>query len=88
MGRKELVRVAVIFEPGKRLRPVWFDRKHHKHTITEVTSTWQDRIGDKPQLHFSVTDGETLYELVFSPLDGDWALVDQTDRVIMPGKRA
>jgi hypothetical protein len=77
MPGREPVRVAVIFEPGKRPRPVWFDRKHRKHVVMETTYCWQDRIGDKPQLHFAVTDGEALYELVYNLLDGTWTLVGQ-----------
>ena len=77
MARKEPVRVAVIFEPGKRLRPVWFDRKHQKYLVKETTYSWQDRVGDKPLLHFAVTDGEALYELVYNLLDGTWTLKDQ-----------
>lgn len=77
MARREPIRVAVIFEPGKRLRPIWFDRKHRKHVIKETTYTWQDQVGDKPLLHFAVTDGEALYELVYNPLDGTWMLVDR-----------
>ena len=77
MARREPIRVAVIFEPGKRLRPIWFDRKHHKHVVKETTYAWQDHVGDKPLLHFAVTDGEALYELVYNPLDGTWTLVDR-----------
>jgi hypothetical protein len=77
MPAREPVRVAVIFEPGKRPRPVWFDRKHQKHIVKETTYSWQDRIGDKPLLHFAVTDGEALYELVYNLLDGTWTLVSR-----------
>ena len=75
--RDEKVRVAAIFEPGKRIRPVWFDCRHHKHVVRETTYSWQDHCGDKLQLHFTVTDGEALYELVYSPLDGTWILKTQ-----------
>jgi hypothetical protein len=77
MARQEPVRVAVIFAPGKGLRPVWFDRHRQKHVVREVTYSWQDRIGEKPLLHFAVTDGEALYELVYNLLDSSWVLVDQ-----------
>lgn len=77
MAVREPVRVAVIFEPGKRLRPVWFDRRHRKHVVRETTYSWQDHIGDKPLLHFTVTDGEALFELIYNPLDGTWMLVAQ-----------
>lgn len=77
MRRREPVRVAVIFEPGRGLRPVWFDRRNRKHVVRETTYRWQDREGDKPRLHFTVTDGDALFELVYTPLDGTWTLVNQ-----------
>lgn len=77
MAGKEPVRVAVIFAPGKGLRPIWFDRQRQKHVVREVTYTWQDRVGEKPLMHFAVTDGEALYELVYNLLDSSWTLVDQ-----------
>ncbi|TLM67843.1 MAG: hypothetical protein FDZ69_03330 [Deltaproteobacteria bacterium] len=77
MPKREPVRVAVIFEPGKRLRPVWFDRHRCRHMVRETTYSWQGRAGDKPLLHFTVTDGEALFELVYNPLDGTWLLSDQ-----------
>jgi hypothetical protein len=77
MPVRDPVRVAVIFEPGKRPRPVWFDRRHHKHVVKETTYSWQDRSGNKPELHFTVTDGEALFELVYNLLDGTWTLADR-----------
>lgn len=77
MPRKEPVRVAVIFEPGKGLRLVWFDRHRQQHVVKETTYRWEDRVGEKPHMHFTVTDGEALYELVYSPLDSTWTLTDQ-----------
>jgi hypothetical protein len=77
MAKREPVRVAVIFEPGKGVRLIWFDRQRRQHVVKETTYRWQSRIGDKPQLHFTVTDGEALYELVYSPLESSWTLTDQ-----------
>ena len=53
----ESIRVAAIFGPGNRLRPVWFDWNRKKHTVTEVTYTWKDKEGDATLLHFAVSDG-------------------------------
>ena len=68
------LRVAAVFGPGARLRPVWFDRNGKKHTITEVTYTWQDRRGDATLLHFAVSDGLALYELEYDTASQAWAL--------------
>lgn len=74
------VRIAVVFEPGKKVRPVWFELNRRQHKIAATTYHWKDAIGSTPLLHYAVTDGEALYELVFNPLDQSWTLQGlQTD---------
>ena len=74
------VRIAVVFEPGKKARPVWFELNRTQHKVTETTYHWKDAVGNTPLLHYAVTDGEALYELVFNPLDQSWTLQGlQTD---------
>jgi hypothetical protein len=68
------VRIAVVFEPGKKARPVWFELNRKQHKVAETTYHWKDSIGNTPLLHYAVTDGEALYELVFNPLDQSWTL--------------
>jgi len=75
--RVEKVRVAAIFEPGKRIRPVWFERNRRQYKIVETTYSWRDQVGDTPCIHFTVSDGEALFELIYHPLDGSWTLADQ-----------
>ncbi|GAM09388.1 hypothetical protein OR1_01666 [Geobacter sp. OR-1] len=70
----EYIRVAVIHGPGNRLRPVWFDWKREKHTVREVTYHWQQRDGNDLLLHYAVTDGATLYELVYNATEQVWLL--------------
>ena len=71
------VRIAVLFEPGKKARPVWFELDHRQHRIQQWTYHWQDRVGERQRLHYAVTDGEGLYELVFDPADQSWTLHSQ-----------
>jgi hypothetical protein len=71
------VRIAVLFEPGKKARPVWFELNRRQHRITESTYHWQDRVGERQLLHYAVTDGEALYELVFDPADQSWTIHSQ-----------
>ena len=71
---KGQIRVAAIFGPGNKIRPVWFDRQGRKHTVTEVTYTWQERQGDATIFHFAVTDGADLYELFYNTASQIWAL--------------
>jgi len=69
-------RVAVIFQPGVKPRPIWFEMNNRQYKIKETTYFWTDRVGDAPLQHFAVTtegDGN-LYELVFKTNDSSWTL--------------
>ena len=68
------VRIAVVYEPGKRPKPVWFELNRRQHRVQETTYFWRDRIGNKPLLHYAVSDGEALYELIFDPADESWTI--------------
>lgn len=69
------VRIAVVFQPGAKAKPVWFELNRKQHKITRTTYYWKDRIGDAPLLHWSVvTEDEALYELVFNALEQTWML--------------
>ncbi|RNC68592.1 MAG: hypothetical protein ED859_09765 [Desulfuromonadales bacterium] len=71
---REKVRVATIFEPGSRIRPVWFDWNRRKHTITRVVYTWRERQGEVTLLRFAVTDDTALFELTYNTADQNWTL--------------
>jgi hypothetical protein len=73
----EQVRVAAVFEPGKRIRPVWFERNRRQHKVLETTYSWRDQVGDATLLHFTVSDGEALFELIYNPYEGNWILKDE-----------
>ena len=61
------VRIAVVFQPGVKARPVWFELNQRQHRITRTTYFWKDRVGDTPLLHFAVvTEDNALYELVYT----------------------
>ena len=75
--RGDGVRVAAIFEPGRRIRPVWFERNRRQHRVVETTYCWRDHVGDTAFLHFAVSDGEALFELIYNLKDGTWTLRDQ-----------
>jgi hypothetical protein len=71
---KEQIRIATIFTPGRQIKPVWFDWHNRKHTILETTYYWKEQAGAATLLHFAVTDGEALYDLVYNTLDQSWLL--------------
>jgi hypothetical protein len=71
---REQIRVAVIFGPGGKVTPKWFDLKQRRHDIKEITYRWTDRVGDATRLHFTVTDGGALYELVYDTKEQGWII--------------
>ena len=74
MRIREPIRVAVVFGPGRAIKPVWFDRQNRKHAILETTYTWADMNGSSRRLHFSVRDEGGLYELTYDTADQTWEL--------------
>lgn len=71
---KAPIRVAAVFEPGRQIRPVCFDWQRRKHTVTEVTYCWKGKTGEDTLLHFAVSDGTALFELVYNTADQSWTL--------------
>ena len=74
MRVKEPIRVAVVFGPGRTIKPVWFDWHNRKHAIIETTYTWTDMKGSARRLHFSVRDEGGLYELTYDTTEQTWEL--------------
>lgn len=68
------IRVAVIFLPGGKIKPVWFDRQGIKYEIKEICSVWSSREGAAKIIHFSVNDGCDTYELKYNSSDYNWSL--------------
>jgi len=71
---REYIRVGVIHGPGNKLLPVWFDWRRRKHTVREITYHWRHRSGTSLLLHYSVTDGTALYELIYNTTEQVWVL--------------
>ncbi len=44
MSSGKSVRIAVLFEPGKKAQPVWFELNNRQHRIKQSTYHWQDMI--------------------------------------------
>jgi hypothetical protein len=79
MIKGEPVRIAVVFQPGAKAKPVWFEMNRKQHRIARTTYHWKDKIGDSPLLHYAVvTEDEALYELVFNTIDQSWLLYSHT----------
>ena len=69
----ETVTVAAVFSPGT-IRPVWFTRQGRQVRIREVAFTWKTREGSTPILHFSVSDGQGVFELRYNTGTYAWRL--------------
>lgn len=68
----EPVKVVAVFDRG--LKPVRFKWKGRVYHVKEITFTWQTSHGDTRCIHFSVTDGSTLYELSYNQSAMTWSL--------------
>jgi hypothetical protein len=69
----ETISVGAVFSRG-RIKPVWFVWKGRQVQIRESTFTWRTREGSAVILHFSVTDGQGLYEICYNAESFNWRL--------------
>lgn len=69
------IRVAVVFGPDSGIRPVWFELNRRRHDVQSITNSWRHRCGETLQIHFHVTDGGALFELIFNPLSATWQII-------------
>jgi hypothetical protein len=70
----ETISVIASFGLPYRIRPVRFNWSGRLFEIKEITYTWKTREGKKNMYHFSVTDGGSLYELIFETDSLIWRL--------------
>jgi hypothetical protein len=71
----ESIKVAAVFSRGE-VRPVWFAWKGRQIRVSETTFTWKTREGSAVILHFSVTDGQGLYEICYNAESFGWRLMN------------
>lgn len=76
----EPIKVMAVFDEGGQggVRPVKFRWRGRVYPVCEVTYTWRTREGSAAVIHFSVTDGATLYELAYNLSTMGWSL-EQVD---------
>ncbi|MGE5172904.1 MAG: hypothetical protein ACM3MD_03650 [Betaproteobacteria bacterium] len=75
----ESISVAVIFSRGM-VKPVWFSWHGRRIRIQEISFTWKTREGSAPIFHFSVSDGQGLYELRYNTVNFLWRLAAVAER--------
>jgi hypothetical protein len=70
----ERVFVIAAFGRSIKLKPLRFTWSNRQINIKDVTYEWITSEGSSKLLHFSVTDGNTLYELSFNTNSILWRL--------------
>lgn len=71
---KENISVIASFGLPYKIRPVRFRWNGKLFDIKEITYSWQTKEGQTKIYHFSITDGETLYELSFNTTSLLWSI--------------
>ena len=69
----EPINVGAVFSGG-RIKPIWFAWKGRQVRIQKITFTWRTRAGSAGILHFSVSDGQGLYEICYNAENFNWRL--------------
>ena len=75
MRMSDDITVLASFGMPYRIKPLSFTWSGRTIEIREVTYTWKTKEGQKYLHHFSVTDGNTLYELTFDAVSLLWKIV-------------
>jgi hypothetical protein len=70
----ETISVIASFAPTYRIKPVKFLWGKRTFVIKEITYHWKSSEGRTVLHHFSVTDGNTLYQISFNPDSLLWSL--------------
>jgi len=70
---EERIKVLVGFL-GDKIIPLRFSWKGRTIKIKEITYSWKDRQGISPLHHFTVSDGQNLYEICYNPILSHWTL--------------
>lgn len=68
----EPIKVIAVFD--RDLKPVKFKWKGKVYPVKEITYTWLTKDGSAQIVHFSVTDGASLYELAYNQSAMRWSL--------------
>lgn len=74
MDVQETINVVAIFGLPYKLKPVRFKWSERIFEVKEVTYSWKTNEGCAEIYHFSVTDGNSLYELCFNASSLLWKL--------------
>ena len=69
----EPIVVGAVFSHGG-VKPAWFAWNGREIRIREIAFTWKTREGSASILHFSVTGGQGLYEIIYNTQTFGWRI--------------
>ena len=70
----ETISVIASFGLPYRIKPVRFRWSGKMFEVKDITYAWQTKEGQNRMYHFSVSDGNTLYELSFDTSSLLWKM--------------
>jgi hypothetical protein len=70
----EIISVVASFGLPYKIRPVRFQWSGKFREVQDITYSWTTKEGQSSIYHFSVTDGNALYELSFNVTSLLWKL--------------
>ena len=70
----ETINVVASFGLPYKIKPVRFQWSGRLRDVKDITYTWKTKEGQSSIYHFSVTDGNALYELSFNTTSLVWRL--------------
>jgi hypothetical protein len=68
------IKVGAVFDDAAVIRPKWFVWNTKRYDIKQITYSWRTTTGDAVILHFSVSDGSTLFEISYNQKSLKWQL--------------
>jgi len=69
----ETIDVGAVFT-RTYIKPKWFIWNSRKYLIKETAYTWHEDAGSARIIHFSVSDGSTLFEISLNKKSLEWRL--------------
>jgi hypothetical protein len=78
---KKPIKVAVVFTEEDFPKPVWFIYDNEKIMIKEICYKWTERQGKWLNYKYTVTDGHSIFEIIFLTEKMSWILEAMDDSV-------
>ena len=69
----DTIDVGAVFTK-KSIKPKWFVWQKRKYLIAETAYIWDEDVGSARIIHFSVTDGKTLFDISLNKKTLVWTL--------------